>query len=356
MSETKRVAVALSGGVDSSVSAALLQKEGYEVVGVFIKTWTVPWLPCTWREERRDAMRVAAQLQIPFSTVDLSETYEREVVDYMIASYREGNTPNPDVMCNKQVKFGGFYGWAMEQGFDYVATGHYAQVSATENGYQLIKGADENKDQSYFLWTVTQQQLARILFPIGSYNKTAVRALAEQFSLPTAQKKDSQGICFLGKVDMPTFLKHYIALARGVVLNTQGESIGTHEGALIYTIGQRHGFSIEKKTPETPPLYVIGKNIEQNTITVAPAEEAQERALSSCRVKDLHFIHGELPRENLHCMARIRYRQPLFPVIVKSHGENSGVVVLETPQPYVSKGQSIVFYDGEICLGGAVIG
>jgi tRNA-specific 2-thiouridylase len=208
MVEKKKVLVALSGGVDSSVSAALLLEQGYDVECAFITTWSVPWLPCTWREERRDAMRVAATLHIPFHTIDLSKEYEKNVVTYLIDEYRQGRTPNPDVMCNKHIKFGGFFDWAMKRGFDYVATGHYARVQEREGVFELLAGVDTNKDQTYFLWTLTQEHLAHTLFPIGQFEKPRVRELAEKYFLPTATKKDSQGICFLGKVNMKEFLSH----------------------------------------------------------------------------------------------------------------------------------------------------
>ena len=239
----RKVYIGMSGGVDSSVSAALLKKAGYDVTGVFIKVWQPDWINCTWKEDRMDAMRVAALLDIPFITLDLEKEYKEEVVDYMISEYRAGRTPNPDVMCNRYVKFGGFYDWAMKQGADYVATGHYAQVIDGK----LIAGNDKNKDQTYFLWTLNKEQLSKTIFPVGNIEKPEVRKLAKKFNLPNAEKKDSQGLCFIGKIDIKEFLSHYIDSKRGNVLNIEGEVIGEHDGSFFFTIGERHGFNILKK-------------------------------------------------------------------------------------------------------------
>ena len=349
----KKVLVALSGGVDSSVSAALLREEGHEVHGAFIQSWSPPWLPCTWREERRDAMRVAAHLKIPFHTIDLSREYEAQVVTYMVGEYAQGRTPNPDVMCNIHIKFGGFFDWAMRQGFDQIATGHYARVVESDGLHTLLSGVDERKDQTYFLWALTHEHLLRTRFPIGHLKKEDVRALAETFSLPTASKKDSQGICFLGDINMKEFLEHYIPNRAGDVLTPEGERIGTHDGSMYYTLGQRHGFTIYKKTPQTPPLYVVAKDIEKNTITVAP------KPVASALGRTVAVLSHVVLRENadvpsFSCSARIRYRQPLFPVEVKNE---RGVykVHFPNPEPFVSSGQSIVFYRTDMCLGGGVL-
>ena len=229
----------MSGGVDSSVSAALLLQQGYEVVGVFIKVWQAEFLPCSWREERRDAMRIASMLGIPFLTLDLEKEYKEAVVDYMISEYGAGRVPNPDVMCNKYVKFGAFLDFALAHGADFIATGHYAQIQSSVTSsqsrakFKLLKGFDKEKDQSYFLWTLTEKELAHILFPIGHLEKGDVRALAHSFGLLNADKKDSQGLCFMGAVDMPEFLKHYLKTTKGDVYDKDGAVIGTHEGAML---------------------------------------------------------------------------------------------------------------------------
>ncbi|MEN9524048.1 MAG: hypothetical protein RL536_117, partial [Candidatus Parcubacteria bacterium] len=268
-SSQKKVFVGMSGGVDSSLSAALLKKAGYDVTGVFIKAWQPDWIECTWREERRDAMRVAAHLDIHFVTLDLEKEYKKEVVDYMIAEYKIGRTPNPDVMCNKQIKFGAFYEWAMKNGADFVATGHYARVEKFSDSYKLLAGVDNNKDQSYFLWTIKNEQLPHIIFPIGHLTKPEVRKMAAKLKLPTAEKKDSQGLCFIGMVDMKEFLSHYIQQKKGNVLDVNGKIIGEHNGAFLFTIGERHGFTITKKTPNDGALFAVSKNVLNNTITVS---------------------------------------------------------------------------------------
>src|SRR3989344_5800986 len=279
-----RVIVGLSGGVDSAVSATLLKKVGCEVVGAFIKTWQPPLMMgqaggCGWREERRDAMRVAAHLNIPFITIDLEKEYKESVVDYMIGEYRSGRTPNPDVMCNKEVKFGAFMKRALDLGADAIATGHYArttlqEVPNLETSLQLLCGIDDNKDQSYFLWTLTQEQLSKTIFPVGHLYKNEVRGFAKKFKLPVANKKDSQGICFLGHIDMKDFLSHYIKVECGNVLNLQGAKIGEHDGAVFYTLGQSWSHSVlasprlrkASKTSrgEYQRLYVIAKDVESN--------------------------------------------------------------------------------------------
>ncbi|MFC1802234.1 tRNA 2-thiouridine(34) synthase MnmA, partial [Patescibacteria group bacterium] len=247
--KSKKVFVGMSGGVDSSVSAVLLKKQGYNVVGCFIKTWHPDFLPCTWKEDRLDAMRVCAFLEIPFIDIDLEKEYKEEVFQYMVSEYREGRTPNPDVMCNKKIKFGGFFKKAMSLGADFVATGHYARNVLRGGKQNLMKGVDNNKDQTYFLWTLTQEKLEKIIFPIGHLEKKEVRKLAKKFNLPTAEKKESQGLCFVGKIEMKDFLKRFLEEKKGDVLNEKGEVVGWHEGAQYYTIGQRHGFIITKKTP-----------------------------------------------------------------------------------------------------------
>lgn len=343
-----KVYIGMSGGVDSSVSSALLKKAGYDVTGVFIKVWQPEWINCTWKEDRLDAMRVAAKLEIPFITLDLEKEYKEEVVDYMIKEYKEGRTPNPDVMCNKYVKFGGFYQWAMNQGADFVATGHYAQI---ENGL-LKKGVDLNKDQSYFLWTLTRDQIKKTIFPIGNLQKTEVRKLAEKFELSTADKKDSQGLCFIGKIDIKEFLTHYIDQKKGDVLDIQSNIIGRHDGSFFFTIGERHGFEITKKTPTDEPYYVISKDIKNNTITVANKNSHGELPLG---IKEVELINTNWNQdfidENKMFQARSRYREELQDITII----NKNKIIFDKTQFTLSAGQSIVVYDGEICLGGGII-
>lgn len=353
--KNKKVFVGMSGGVDSSVSAALLKEQGYDVTGVFIKVWQPEFFECTWRQDRLDAMRVCAKLDIPFVTLNLEDEYKKEVVDYMIEEYKNGNTPNPDVMCNKYVKFGGFFDWAIAQGADYVATGHYARVKKIGDKYQMLAGDDKNKDQSYFLWTLTQKQLSKTLFPVGDIEKPEVRRLAKKYNLSTSLKKDSQGLCFIGKIDIKDFLKNYIEEKKGYVLNEKGEVIGNHDGAFYLTVGQRHGFTISKKTPIDTPYYIVKKDLKNNTITVSQnimkVEDIEKKKLT---IKNINWTKGEEPDFLKKYSARIRYRQPLEECMVK---KNNGKIEISftRSQKAITKGQSMVLYDEQVCLGGGII-
>lgn len=367
----KKVYVGLSGGVDSAVSAALLKKEGYEVTGVFIKAWQ-PFdsaqgtrkYPCGWKEDRRSAMRAAAVLDIPFLTLDLEKEYKKEVVDYMIREYQEGRTPNPDVMCNKEIKFGHFLKFTLDGGAEYIATGHYARAVTSpqsrggrdEVRVGLIEGSDKNKDQSYFLWTLTQEQLKHVLFPIGHLQKNEVRELAERFGLPQATRKDSQGLCFLGKIDMKEFLSGYIEPKKGNVISEKGEVIGFHNGVLFFTIGERHGFTITKKTDQEAPLYVVAKDLENNTITVATRSESQNNKNKSqvFILSDVNWSQGLPPHLAKTYTARVRYRGEKIKCNIKIK-EGKVSVVLTEFQEGVSLGQSLVLYNDEICIGGGII-
>ncbi len=338
--QSKRVFVGLSGGVDSAVSAALLQRAGYEVTGVFIKIWQPEFLECTWREDRLDAMRVAAHLKIPFREIDLSDQYKDEVVADMIAAYQSGVTPNPDILCNERIKFGHFLRYALAQRADHVATGHYAQITERRGAYLLRRGADAQKDQSYFLARLGQSELSRALFPVGGFDKSAVRALAREFQLPVAQKSDSQGLCFVGAVSIPEFLGRYITLMQGDVLDPKGEVIGQHDGAALFTIGQRHGFRVSGGMP----LYVTKVDVERNTISVA--EEPHTAAVQKANLCDVRW--NEL-QEGQTLLIQTRYRE----------APASGVVVGNTvtfEKPHVaSPGQTAVFYDGDVSVGCAVL-
>jgi tRNA-specific 2-thiouridylase len=312
-----KVFVGVSGGVDSSVALVLLKKAGYNVTGVFLKVWHPDFLPCDWKEERRSAMRVCATLGVPFLTMDCEAEYKKEVVDYMIAEYRAGRTPNPDVFCNKYVKFGVFLRKAISLGADFVATGHYSQIKKNSDSllkksefFELNEALDGNKDQSYFLYTLNQKQLSRTLFPVGNLRKPEVRKLAEKFGLSTATKKDSQGVCFLENIDIKDFLSRFIKTKKGDVLNTRGEKVGWHNGAMLYTIGERHGFIITKKSPSDSRLFVVAKDLKKNTITVADKKTESDAVYSAKEiiVKNLHFI-SEKEIENFDCSVRIRYRQ-----------------------------------------------
>jgi len=344
----RKVFVGLSGGVDSAVSAALLKKHGFDVTGVFIKVWQPDFLPCSWRDERRDAMKVAIVLDIPFLFFDFEQEYKRGVVDKMIAEYKVGRTPNPDVLCNKEVKFGAFWKKAKEIGADFVATGHYARI---ERG-QLKEGKDKEKDQSYFLWTLAPNDLSHILFPVGHLEKSEVRKLARKYNLPVSEKKDSQGICFIGDVSMDEFLSHFISTKPGDVLDIRGEIIGSHKGAPLYTIGERHGFEITEKQPDDGAFYILSKNMETNTLTVSNKEpEIISLSPTKITVKNINWI-TEPSGPSL--WARVRYRGEKMPAILSLVGSRLAVEFRE-PVRGLSLGQSIVFYDGDVCLGGGVM-
>ncbi len=371
----------MSGGVDSSVTALLLKKKGYDVVGVFMNCWTSSNTrinadfnaderrnfsdECEAEREAEDARRVAGKLGIPFYVWDFEVEYKKKVVDYMVDGYRRGLTPNPDVMCNKEIKFGLFLEKALKFGADYVATGHYVKIKKDGKYFSLYAAADKNKDQSYFLWTLTQKQLKHCLFPIGDYQKSKVREIAKKAGLPTAEKKDSQGICFLGKVTLADFLKDYIPAKKGEVLNVAGKIIGEHSGAQFYTIGQRHGLASGswKRTPGvSKPFYVAEKNARKNTIVVTEGEDSQELFKREVELAEMNFINlnYSLIRTNkgykeIKVFARVRYRQPLFPASLILNN-SSFKLVFDKPQRFVAPGQSAVLYFklGGI-LGGGII-
>jgi tRNA-specific 2-thiouridylase len=348
MQSGKTVYVGLSGGVDSSVAALRLQKQGYVVVGVFIKVWHPDFMVCNWEAERLDAMRAAAHLDIPFLTCDAEDAYKQKVADYFIAEYTAGRTPNPDILCNQSVKFGCFYEYAMERGADFIATGHYVQNINNE----LHRGVDSDKDQSYFLWTLPQDKLEKCLFPVGDTEKVDIRAEASAAGLNTATKNDSQGICFLGHVDIPEFLSHYTDLHVGSVLNPDGEVIGEHLGALVYTLGQRHGFSIHQQDSKRVPQFVVAKDISSNTITVAPTPLTTEAGHT---ITIDNTVLRDRVQEGDCIEVQFRYRQEPFTVRVQERSENRIVLSLETTVPMPATGQSCVLYQGSHCIGGGVI-
>ncbi len=358
----KKVFVGMSGGVDSSVSALLLKEatpnnfetlfgrpagegfSGYDVTGVFIKVWQPDFIECTWKEDRLDAMRVASLLDIPFVTLDLEKEYKEGVIDYMIDEYRNGRTPNPDVMCNREVKFGAFLSWAKKQGASYIATGHYA----SHDGETLLKSKDDTKDQTYFLWTLKREILSSVIFPVGGMEKSDVRALAEKSHLPVAMKKDSQGLCFVGTIDVKTLLKKYIEEKEGNVVNEYGEIIGTHKGVMFYTIGERHGFTVTKKSTHDTPYFVIAKDIENNTITAShtPPQEEEGEVIALQKTNWTKSI-----RKGDIYDARARFRAPLTRVEVL---DQTHIKVL-SGEITKARGQSLVMYDNDRCIGGGII-
>ncbi|TSC56351.1 MAG: tRNA-specific 2-thiouridylase [Parcubacteria group bacterium Greene0714_21] len=345
-----KVFVAMSGGVDSSVAAALLKRDGFSVVGVYMKCWiaTDPlYQGCTSVDDERSARLAAAHLKIPFYTWNFIKEYKKRVVEYMLEGYGKGITPNPDIMCNKEIKFGLFFDKAMKLGADFIATGHYARL---ERG-KLLQAKDKNKDQSYFLSFIKPEVLSRTLFPIGNYTKPEVREMARKLGLPNAERKDSQGICFIGKVDFNEFLKQHIISDPGEIVDTVGTVLGKHDGLALYTIGQRKGIGLSGG-----PYYVVRKDFEKNRLIVSKNEkdlQANELLLSNVN----WFEKPEsFPMENIQ--ARIRYRQPTSKAsVVPVEGEKGLYrLVFSEPQRAVTAGQFVVLYKGEELLGGGVIG
>lgn len=342
----KKIFVGLSGGVDSAVSAALLQEQGHDVTGVFIKIWQPEFIECTWRADRLDAMRVCASLGIPFREIDLSDEYKREVIDSMIAGYRSGITPNPDVLCNRSIKFGSFAHWAYAHGADYVATGHYARVFESKGHFELHRSLDSAKDQSYFLYRLREDDLKSILFPVGAFTKKDIRVHAQRFALPVARKPDSQGLCFVGEVTMSEFLKRYMPLTAGDIIDTDGKIIGMHEGASLYTIGQRHGFTANTALP----LYVIGIDTVRNQLRVSADKNAA--AVDSVTMTDFHTVSagGEIPPRVL---IQARYHEK--PVGATLHSKNGEVVAVFDKKHIAARGQSLVAYVEDKVIGGGTV-
>ncbi len=348
----KKVFVGLSGGVDSSVSAYLLKKQGFDVTGVFIKVWYPEFISCNWRKEMHDAMRICAKLKIPFLLCDLESEYKKGVIDYMINEYKLGRTPNPDVMCNKEVKFKAFFDFAIKNGADYIATGHYAQNIEEDGKFHLINSVDKEKDQTYFIWNLNQKVLSKVLFPIGHLQKSGVRKIAKKARLFTSVKKDSQGLCFIGHVNMKDFLRKFLETVSGDVLNEKGEIIGRHGGSILYTIGERHGFEIFHKKNEDTPLYVTKKDSEKNIIIVSDIKK--ETSTNKITINNVNLIQNEsLLNKNIE--VKTRYRQDNQKCIVTKQNSKEIELLFENQQNSLASGQSIVFYNGKECLGGGVI-
>jgi len=378
----KRVVVGLSGGVDSSVTAFLLKEQGYDVVGVYMRNWNDDSVTinneCAWEDDSRDALLTAEHLGIPFQTIDFSIEYKKRIVDYMFAEYSEGRTPNPDILCNREIKFDLFLEAALKLGADYVATGHYVRKRVGENGPELLSGIDPNKDQSYFLCQVNQKQIEKALFPIGELLKPQVRAIAKEAGLPTAAKKDSQGLCFIGKVSLPDFLQQQLKPKKGNVVlidahwqgydkeieatnrfhyNVEdGKIIGEHNGVHNYTIGQRKGINIGGMVE---PLFVIGLDASSNNLYVGMGSNHPGlwgKGLFIAQ-KEVHWINKKDAMQLgvvRHVLGRTRYRQPLQKAVLSAK-EDGLYLVFEEPQSAIAPGQFAAWYSGEVLMGSGVI-
>jgi len=340
----KTVYVGMSGGVDSSLSAALLKEQGYNVVGVYMKNWSkdLPGFVCPWKEDYQDAKRIAVNLGIDFKMFDFEKEYRQKVVDYMVKEYSLGHTPNPDIMCNQEVKFKLFLDTALGEGADLIATGHYARI---KDG-QLFTGLDDSKDQSYFLYRVTNEALKKSLMPVGSFPKTEVRAMARTMNLATADKKDSQGICFVGKVGIKEFLLNELGpQEHGPIIDQSGKEIGSHDGAIFYTIGQRHGLNIGGGLP----YYISHKNMDTNTVYVTTNLDDAGLWRDKIILNDIHWIN-QAAKAGKEYKARLRYRGPLVPATIE--GKN---LILKEQVRGVAAGQSAVIYNQDKILGGGIV-
>lgn len=342
-----KVYVGMSGGVDSSLTAALLKEQGYQVTGVYMKNWTqdLPGMRCPWADDLADAKRVAVQLGIDFKVFDFENEYKHKVVDYMIDEYKRGRTPNPDIMCNQEVKFKLFLETALEDGADMIATGHYARV---ENGV-LKQAVDTNKDQTYFLYRVTKEALSKTLFPLGEFTKPVVREMAKERGLYTATKKDSQGICFVGQIGIREFLSQYVEQTAGPIIDKQTNKVlGQHDGAIFYTIGQRHGLDVGGGLP----YYVVGKDMEKNEVYVTTDLNDSTLWKPDITITSVHWIDQAPLTDSV--TIRVRHRAGLIKATIRYEGTDLALH-LEQPERAIAPGQSIVIYDGDICLGGGIV-
>lgn len=353
-----KVLVGMSGGVDSSVAAGLLQRAGHEVVGGFIKNWSdskdLMTGECEWRGERRDAMRVAAKLGIPLLTFDFEDAYRKAVVEELFRGYGAGETPNPDVLCNEFIKFGLFFNEAMRLGFDAVATGHYARAMVEPGrNARLLRGTDPDKDQSYFLYRVPQDVLRRTMFPIGDLRKAEVREVAREMGLPVAEKVDSQGICFIGKLDMAEFLRKRIPSKPGTIVDEHDTVLGHHDGLDAYTVGQRHGIRV---SDGGEAWYVARKDAEMNRLVIVRGATHPMLFATTAVLRDLHWTRGEPPIFPFECDVQVRYRQEPVRATASSDLRTANCELqFASPVKAVAPGQSAVLYIGDECIGGGII-
>jgi len=354
---SEKIVIGLSGGVDSSVAALLLQEQGYDVECIFMKNWEDDdGKICSSAEDYNDALQVCEILGLPLHSVNFSHEYWDKVFAYFIAEYKAGRTPNPDVLCNREIKFKAFLDYALQLGVSKIATGHYANVEETPSGFQLLKGTDRNKDQSYFLYMLSNTPLSKSIFPIGKIQKQEVRQLANKAGLPTAEKKDSTGICFVGERNFRQFLERYLPKQPGDIISNEGEKVGTHDGLMYYTIGQRKGLGIGGgHSKSNSPWYVIEKIMDKNILRVCQGNNHPLLYSNIIPASQLHWISGAAPDEGKQLAAKIRYRQKDKTCKIERVNDNSAVIYFDEPVFAAAPGQSVVLYDGEVCLGGGII-
>ncbi len=348
---TSKIALGLSGGVDSAVCTHLLKQQGYDVTAVYLECWKMPG--CRAEQDRQDALKIALQLDIPFKVLDFKDEYQKQVMSYFIQEYKQGRTPNPDVLCNRVIKFGMFYDWAMKEGFDYVATGHYAQITdLPKYGLTLATSRDQHKDQTYFLHQLQQNQLNHILFPIGAMTKKEVRGLAHDLNLPVADKKDSVGICFVGEINVRNFLREKLGQNPGKVVTPTGNIIGQHQGLWFYTIGQRKGYNISTQAVldatnwadqegNLPPLYVVDKNQKKNQLVVGPEIETKKKKWA---IDKLHWINPKLNWQEFNLEVRIRHTGQMVDCQLEKRGQGDWLVTTKQPLKGIAAGQFSVLY------------
>ena len=350
----ERVIVGMSGGVDSSVAALLLKQQGYDVIGVFMKNWEETGEDglCTATQDYKDVQEVCDKLDIPYYTVNFAREYWDRVFSHFLEEYKKGRTPNPDVLCNREIKFRAFLDFAMQNGADYMATGHFCQLDR-HDGIHLLRGVDGNKDQTYFLHMLTSAQLERAMFPVGHMTKAQVRAIAQEHGLITASKKDSTGVCFIGERNFKKFLQQYLPAQPGNMVDAQGRVVGRHDGLMYYTLGQRKGLGIGG-SGDGRSWFVVGKDMEKNRLLVRQGEDAEELYSGALLASAMSFVSGRAPADIFSCTAKVRYRQKDQACTVRMAGDQAEVI-FEERQRAVTPGQSVVLYDGDVCLGGGII-
>lgn len=359
MNHREKITVGMSGGVDSAVAALILKRQGYDVSGLFMKNWRDNSIDerCIWEQDVEDVMHTSMTLDIPVNTIDLSDAYREKVFVDFLEEYKNGRTPNPDISCNREIKFKAFLQHAVDSGAEKIATGHHARIKKSRSHYQLMRGRDQNKDQSYFLYGLNQKQLASSLFPIGEFNKKEVRSFAKQAKFRVHDKKDSTGICFIGERPFKEFLSRYLPPRAGEIQTPEGKVIGQHDGVFYYTLGQRKGLGIGGvRDSDKQPWYIYKKDLQNNILFVVQGYDHELLYSWRLLARELNWISEARPETPLRCTAKTRYRQPDQACTITAIDKDSCHVVFAQAQRVITPGQSVVFYDGEICLGGGIIG